>query len=90
MQLFAASTDSPETNRRFAENLVIDYPLLSDAEKTVARAYGVLRRGLGIAARTTFYIGLDGRILAIDRDVTSATHGRAVAAKLAELRVEKR
>jgi thioredoxin-dependent peroxiredoxin len=90
VQLFAASVDSAETNRRFAENLTIDYPILSDPEKQVARAYGVLRRGLGFAARYTFYIGLDGRILFVDRDVSPGSHGRAVAAKLAELGVQRR
>ena len=90
MQLFAASVDQPETNRRFAESLTIDYPILSDPDKQVARAYGVLRRGLGFAARTTFYIGLDGRVLYVDRDVSPASHGRAVAAKLAELGVQRR
>ncbi len=87
---YAASTDSPDKNKRFAESLTIDYPILSDPDKQVARAYGVLRRGLGFAARTTFYIGLDGRILHVDHDVSPATHGRAVAARLAELNVARR
>jgi hypothetical protein len=50
----------------------------------------VLRRGLGIAARQTFYIGLDGRILYVDREVAPASHGRAVAARLAALGVQRR
>ena len=79
-----ASVDAPETNRQFAESLGIDYPILSDPEKTAARAYGVLGRA-GFACRWTFYIGMDGRILDIDKQVRASSHGADVAAKLEEL-----
>ena len=46
--------------------------------------------GAQYASRWTFYIGADGRILYIDKAVTPATHGKVVAAKLAELGVPKR
>jgi peroxiredoxin Q/BCP len=52
----------------------------------VARAYGVLSRS-GYASRWTFYIGVDGRILAIDREVRVASHGSQIAARLEELGV---
>jgi peroxiredoxin Q/BCP len=42
------------------------------------------------AARWTFFIGLDGRILHIDKQVNPATHGKVIAAKLAELGVARR
>jgi thioredoxin-dependent peroxiredoxin len=42
------------------------------------------------AARWTFYIGLDGRILHIDKRVNPVTHGKVIAAKLAELGVPRR
>ncbi len=38
---FAASVDDVETNRKFAENVEADYPILSDPEKKAAAAYGV-------------------------------------------------
>jgi len=59
---------------------------LSDPSRDVARAYGVLSRS-GYASRTTFYIGADGRILAIDHAVNAASHGRDMVAMLAELGV---
>lgn len=86
MQLFAASVDTPEVNARFAESLGVDYPILSDPSRDVARAYGVLSRS-GYASRWTFYIGMNGRILAIDKAVRAASHGSDVAVKLAELGV---
>jgi peroxiredoxin Q/BCP len=76
--------DSPETNAEFAGALGLTFPVLSDVSKDVARAYGVLGAS-GFAARWTFYIGADGRILAIDKDVRSRSHGRDVTARLVEL-----
>ena len=42
---------------------------------------------VGFAKRWTFYIGKDGRILFIDKDVNTETAGADVARKLAELGV---
>ncbi len=89
MAYFAASTDDAETNRKFAESLGLDYPILSDPEKTTAKAYGVLG-SLGFASRWTFYIGKDGKILEVDRNVNTKTAGADIARKLEELGVEKR
>jgi thioredoxin-dependent peroxiredoxin len=86
VRYFAASVDSPEANARFAASLGIGYPILSDATKATARAYGVLAPS-GFASRWTFYIGADGRILDIDNKVSPASHGREVVARLNELRV---
>src|SRR6187431_3229849 len=52
---FTASVDTPELNRKFAESLKLDYPILSDPDKSVAQAYGVLS-DRGFANRWTFYI----------------------------------
>ena len=83
---FAASTDTVETNTRFAESLHLDFPILSDPTKQTARAYGVL--GItGLPSRWTFYIGADGRILEIDRHVSARTHGSDVVAALQRLGV---
>jgi peroxiredoxin Q/BCP len=87
--VFAASTDSLDTNRRFAESLELDYPILSDPEAEVARAYGVVGL-LPWASRWTFYIGKDGRILYVDRDVKTKTAGRDIVTRLRELGVAER
>ena len=87
---FTASVDPPEKNKDFAKSLDLDYPILSDAEGTVARAYGVTDAVKKFASRWTFYIGVDGKILYIDKDVKTATHATDVAAKLKELGVAKR
>jgi len=60
---------------------------LSDPTKKVAVAYGVASPSI---ARWTFYIGSDGKVLYIDKQVMPTSHGRAIVAKLAELGVPKR
>src|SRR4051794_32896572 len=59
---FTASVDTPEYNKKFAESLDLDYPVLSDPEKTVAKAYGVVHEGRPVPERWTFYIDKDGVI----------------------------
>jgi thioredoxin-dependent peroxiredoxin len=87
---FAASCDKPESNRKFAEGLELDYPILSDPEAETARAYGVVQGILKMPKRWTFIIGEDGKILDIDKQVTTATHGRDLAAKLKQLGVAEK
>lgn len=89
MAYFAASTDDAETNRKFAESLGLDYPILSDPTKETAKAYGVLM-AMGFASRWTFYIGKDGNLLFVDREVSTKTAGADIAKKLGELGVAKR
>lgn len=62
------------------------FPLLSDPDKKVANADGVLNQR-GIANRWTFYVAKDGRILAIDKAVKPDTSAEDMAAKLKELGV---
>jgi peroxiredoxin Q/BCP len=40
------------------------------------------------AARHTFYIGADGKILYIDREVKPSSAGEDIASRLAELGIE--
>ena len=90
MAYFAASVDEPDVNKKFAESLNLDFPILSDPDKGTADAYGVLNKERGFANRWTFYIGKDGKILFVDKNVKAAEHGPDIAKKLAELGVEKK
>jgi peroxiredoxin Q/BCP len=85
---FMASVDPIEDVRGFAQKEKADFPLLSDPDKQAARVYGVLSP-LGYAKRQTFYVGLDGRILAIDREVRPETSAEDMAAKLGELAIAR-
>lgn len=86
---FMASVDPLTKNKGFATKTGADFPLLSDEDKSTAKAYGVLHK-LGFAKRHTVYIGKDGRVLKIDRDVEPATSAEDMAATLAQLGIERR
>lgn len=82
-RLFGISTDSPESHRNFIELNSLPFPLVSDANKSIVRAYGVwmedLEGGKGDqfrTERTTFVIVPGGRIKRILRKVDPYTHDR--------------
>ena len=82
-----ASVDDPETNKEFAESLDADFPLLSNPEKDVAEAYGVVTAERQFPHRWTFIIGPDGDILRVDKDVTPTEAGQELVAHLTDLGV---
>ena len=86
---FMASVDPVEANKGFAEQEKADFPLLSDPTKETAKAYGVLNQGNGFARRWTYYIGKDGKVLAIDKEVKPPSSAEDMVAKLQELGVEQ-
>jgi peroxiredoxin len=69
VQVLGVSVDSLWSHRAFAEKLGVKYPLLSDfhPKGEVAKKYGVYLDEKGIAARTAFIVGKDGRIREIVR-----------------------
>lgn len=81
---FTASVDTPDQNRKFAESLDLDYPILSDPDKSAAKAYGVLNER-GMASRWTFYIDKDGVVRAIDKKVNTAQAASQLAEKVKAL-----
>lgn len=86
---FMASVDTPEDNLTFATNNEANFPLLSDPSKETAQAYGVLSER-GVANRWTFYIGPDGRILQIDREVNPNSAGQDLVEQLATLQIARK
>jgi len=87
---FTASCDTVEQNTKFAESVGADYPILSDPGGEVAAAYGVIDGSRKVPRRWTFYIGPEGKILHIDREVDTRQYALDVAEQLAELGVPKR
>ena len=85
---FMASTDPVEKNAAFAEETKADFPLLSDPDGEVAKAYGVYT--MGFAKRHTFYIDKEGVIAKIDTAVRPATSAEDMIANLAALNVPAR
>ena len=93
MAYFMISVDTREDNTAFAEQEGGNFPILADPTKETATAYGVLRDFGGdigsLPQRWTFYIGGDGRILKIDREVNPSTAGQDQVAALQELNVPR-
>ena len=88
MAYFTASCDPVKKNTDFAKSLNLDYPILSDPSKKVAKAYGVYT--MGFAKRHTFYIDKAGKIAKIDTAVKPASSAEDMIANLAALNVPTR
>ena len=87
---FTASCDDEETNTKFAKELELDYPILSDPTGKVAKAFGIYNELGKYSARKTFIIGKDGKILFVFDKVDVAKHGAEIVEQLSKLKVEKR
>lgn len=71
------SVDSKEAIKKFLDEHNLNFPLLSDEKKEVAKAYGVLNN-LGFTNRVTFIIDREGKIAKIIRKVNVDTHADEV------------
>jgi peroxiredoxin Q/BCP len=86
LRVIGVSPQSPESHRRFRDKYALPFPLLSDEDKAVIRAYDV-DGPLGIGVRrATFLVGADRRIAdAVLADLRIGRHQefveRAVAAR---------
>jgi len=66
-KVYGISVDSPFTLKEFKESQKLNFPLLSDFNKTAARAYGALYEEFvfgmqGVAKRSAFVINKEGVI----------------------------
>jgi peroxiredoxin Q/BCP len=70
------SVDGLDAHRAFAEKYKLTFPILSDEDHRVSRAYGVLTSFVGFtyAKRTTFVIDPNGVIRRIFTDVDPNDH----------------
>lgn len=88
--LFGVNNDTPAGHRRVIEKLGLPFPLLSDAENHMAKAYGLwLGDGGGgdteggeSTERSTFVISAEGRVEAVMRKIRPAEHARLLLAIL--------
>ncbi|MCU4183241.1 peroxiredoxin [Acidiferrimicrobium sp. IK] len=68
------SADNVDKQKQFADTYSLGFPLLSDRDATVAKAYGVHRSLPGLPnKRATFVIGRDGRVLDVVRSELRAS-----------------
>lgn len=86
---FGASCDTPEDNKEFADELMLDFPLLSDHDRKIALEYGFVVGDKKTPSHWTVYVSKEGKIAFINKEVKAASHADAIIKKLAELKVEK-
>jgi peroxiredoxin Q/BCP len=86
--ILGISTDPLESHQKFRTKHNLNFPLLSDETADVAKMHGVWkeknlygRRSWGVA-RTTFWIGANGRIKKIYKKVDAARHAEEILADL--------
>jgi peroxiredoxin len=65
--VFGLSVDSTWANKAFREQLGIEFPILSDGKREVAKQYGILDENSGTARRTTFVIDMEGVVRHVDQ-----------------------
>ena len=82
-QRVGISADGVDKQKQFSDKHSFDYPLLSDADRAVAEAFGVKRGRFSLSPtkRSTFVIGKDRRVIeVISSEVSMNTHAdRALA-----------
>jgi peroxiredoxin len=61
------SVDASPSNRRFAEDLGVTFPLLSDFKRTVSEEYGILDSAKSLAVRTTFLVDKQGIVQHVEQ-----------------------
>lgn len=82
--MLGVSPDDIATHQRFAASLQLGFPLLTDAEKTVAQAYHALALGGAFFDRRTFVIDKMGVIRFVHRGQPSMDALQAVLRRLQE------
>ena len=86
--VFGVSPDPVEDVKKFADKFKLNFPLLADADHSVAEKYGVWqeksmygKKYMGVA-RTTFIIGPDGKVAHLMEKVKPEGHDQEVLALL--------
>ena len=59
--------DAAPSNRRFAQDLGLTFPLLSDFNREVSTKYGILNTQRSIAVRTTYVVDKGGIVRQIQQ-----------------------
>jgi thioredoxin-dependent peroxiredoxin len=86
--ILGVSTDPPPSHEKFRDKYKLNFPLLSDQTADVSKMYGAWkekntngRRSWGVA-RITYWIGTDGRIRKVYKEVDAPSHAAEILADL--------
>lgn len=90
-RILGVSTQDAASHRRFTETYRLTFPLLADADRAIARAYGAIggaglfgiaQAMLGLADRVTFIIDEQGKIAHVIDSPRAMNHAEEVLARL--------
>ena len=82
VQVFGVSLDNEKDNKAFAEKYSFPYPLLCDVNKDIALAYHAIKNSEDShAARITYVIDGDGKILESIESVDTKTHSNDLCSR---------
>lgn len=81
MELVGISVDSVATQHGFADRCGASFPLVADADKSIARRYGVLGL-LGVAKRVTFFLDATGHVTDVVEGMLPGPHLKSAKAHL--------
>ena len=84
-EIVGVSLDSVESHKKFSAKYNLPFKLISDSEKRIAKAYGVLKDTGTSTNRVTFIIDKSGKITKIFPKVDVTQHTAEVMAALKEL-----
>jgi len=83
VQIFGVSLDNEADNKAFAEKFSFPYPLLCDVNREIALAYHAVKSvEEQHAARISYVIGEDGKILESIESVDTKTHSQGLCSRL--------
>jgi len=86
VEVVGVSFDPPESHQKFISKYNLNFPLLADTDGAIADAYGVRMPGKDMARRTSFLIGLDGKIAHVTDTMNADTHLTEMKQAVAELK----
>ena len=82
IQVFGVSLDNEKDNKAFAEKYSFSYPLLCDVNKDIALAYHAIKSSDDqYAARISYVIGEDGKILESIESVDTKNHSNDLCSR---------
>lgn len=83
VEIVGVSFDAPEANAAFVKAETFPFRLLSDQERTLARAVGAADTAdAAVARRISYLVGPDGKVRHVYGTVTPATHAGDVLGDL--------
>jgi len=62
IQPFGVNPASIDAHRKYVEKMRFNFPLLSDPDRTISRAYHALKEDDRSIARTVYVVGKDGAV----------------------------